>query len=71
MTSEELKQAFLDGVPVTYTVDSMPGMLFNADRIEEIVYKKIGGNVRVSANVLDKSGTLITIPHRVVQKREA
>lgn len=70
MTANELREAFLEGCPVTYRIDSMPGVLFRAEKIEEIVYKKIRGAVRVSANVIDSSGCMISVPHIVVEKEK-
>lgn len=70
MTADELKEAFFDECAVVYTVDSIPDQVFCANKIEEIVYKKIKGRLRVSATLITNANTLITVPSRTLKRKE-
>jgi len=56
MTREELYNCFLDGVPLRYTVDSMPGAMFYAAKISAYIERKIGDEITASAEIIDPNG---------------
>ena len=67
MNGEELKEAFLSKRAVKFTVDSMPGITIDAERIDAIIYRYIQGKLAVSAELLDKNKhTVYIVPARCV-----
>ena len=69
MTGEELKEAFLRGVPVQFTVDTMPNTIMRAESIDAIIYRRIHGKLTVSAELRDGNGrTIYIVPSRRIKE---
>lgn len=54
MTGQELKESLLDGREVSYN-----GIIYN--KVNAIVYRNIGGKIKVSAELLDKNNSCVVI----------
>lgn len=54
MTGGEIRWAFLHGVPVRY-VDRVRGLDIRYPMIEEVIYRRCGGGVAVSALLISRA----------------
>ena len=60
MTGEEIKWAFMHGVPVRL-IDRARGLDIRYPRIEEVIYRRNGDRVAVSAALISRAGEAPTV----------